>query len=137
MNIKKKKKISSSTYRRRLLEMIKTELTTVYLTSNQKKFLSLNDALECESGEEEKREIIKNKKDEIMKIYELLAKVLAKNDWGIFFKGEPIEGYPTQDGMKMYKVNEIASDRLFEAIESEAIQMEKECQNEEETQTEE
>ena len=48
-----------------------------------------------------------------------------------------MEGYPTQDGMKMYKVNEIASDRLFEAIESEAIQMEKECQNEEETQTEE
>ena len=117
--------------------MIKTEIATVYLTSNQKKFLSLSDALECESGEEEKREIIKNKEDEIMKIYELLAKVLAKNDWGIFFKGEPIEGYPTQDGMKMYKVNEIASDRLFEAIESEAIQMEKECQNEEETQTEE
>ena len=137
MNTKKTKKISSSTYRKKLLEMIKTELTTVYLTSNQKKFLSLNDALECESGEEVKREIIKNKEDEIMKIYELLAKVLAKNDWGIFFKGEPIEGYPTQDGMKMYKVNEIASDRLFEAIESEAIQMEKECQNEEETQTEE
>ena len=137
MNIKKKKKISSSTYRNKLLEMIKTEIATVYLTSNQKKFLSLNDALECESCEEVKREIIKNKEDEIMKIYELLAKVLAKNDWGIFFKGEPIEGYPTQDGMKMYKVNEIASDRLFEAIESEAIQMEKECQNEEETQTEE
>ena len=137
MNIKKKKKISSSTYRNKLLEMIKTEIATVYLTSNQKKFLSLNDALECESGEEVKREIIKNKEDEIMKIYELLAKVLAKNDWGIFFKGEPMEGYPTQDGMKMYKVNEIASDRLFEAIESEAIQMEKECQNEEETQTEE
>ena len=137
MNIKKKKKISSSTYRIKLLEMIKTEIATVYLTSNQKKFLRLNDALECESGEEVKREIIKNKEDEIMKIYELLAKVLAKNDWGIFFKGEPMEGYPTQDGMKMYKVNEIASDRLFEAIESEAIQMEKECQNEEETQTEE
>jgi len=137
MNTKKTKKISSSTYRRKLLEMIKTELTVVYLTSNQKKFLSLNDALKCESGEEEKREIIKNKEDEIMKIYELLAKVLAKNDWGIFFKGEPMQGYPTQDGMKMYKVNEIASDRLFEAIESEAIQMENECQNEEETQTEE
>ena len=117
--------------------MIKTELVAVYFTSNQKRFLSLNDALECESGEEEKREIIKNKEDEIMKIYELLTKVLAKNDWGIFFKGEPMQGYPTQDGMKMYKVNEIASDRLFEAIESEAIQMENECQNEEETQTEE
>lgn len=117
--------------------MIKTELTTVYLTSNQKKFLNLNDALGCELGEEKKREVIKKKKEEIMKIYELLAQVLKKNDWGIFFKGEPIEGYPTQDGVKMYKVNEIAPDRLFESIESEAIQLENECQNEGETQTEE
>ena len=42
--------------------------------------------------------------------------MLSDNEWGIFFKGEPIERYPTQDGMKMYKVNEVASDRLYDAI---------------------
>ena len=43
-----------------------------------------------------------------MKIYELLSKVLSKNEWGIYFKGEPIEGFPTQDGMRVYKVNEVS-----------------------------
>ena len=71
-----------------------------------------------------------------MKIYELLSKVLSKNEWGIFFKGEPIEGFPTQDGMRVYKVNEVSSDRLFDAIEQESKQMENECQDNQETEGE-
>ena len=64
-----------------------------------------------------------------MKIYEMLSKILSDNEWGIFFKGEPIEGFPTQDGMRVYKVNEVSSDRLFDAIEKESIKAEKECQD--------
>ena len=71
-----------------------------------------------------------------MKIYELLSKVLSKNEWGIYFKGEPIEGFPTQDGMRVYKVNEVSSDRLFDAIEQESKQMENECQGNQETEEE-
>ena len=63
-----------------------------------------------------------------MNIHELLSKILSKNDWGVFFKGEPIEGYPTQDGVKMYKVNEITADRLYDAIDNELKQTENECQ---------
>ena len=63
-----------------------------------------------------------------MNIHEILSKVLSKNDWGVFFKGEPIEGYPTQDGVKMYKVNEITADRLYDAIDNTLQQMENECQ---------
>jgi len=70
-----------------------------------------------------------------MKVYEILSRILSKNEWGIFFKGEPIEGFPTQDGMKMYKVNEVASDRLFDAIEKEITETEKECQGDSEQQT--
>ena len=72
-----------------------------------------------------------------MKVYEILSRVLSKNEWGIFFKGEPMEGFPTQDGMKMYKVNEVALDRLYDAVEKETTQMEKECQDDSEQQTEE
>ena len=72
-----------------------------------------------------------------MKVYEILSRVLSKNEWGIFFKGEPMEGFPTQDGMKMYKVNEVALDRLYDAVEKEITQMEKECQDDSEQQTEE
>ena len=70
-----------------------------------------------------------------MKVYEILSRILSKNEWGIFFKGEPIEGFPTQDGMKMYKVNEVASDRLFDAIEKEITETEREWQGDSEQQT--
>lgn len=71
----------------------------------------------------------------MMKVYELLSRVLSKNEWGIFFKGEPIEGFPTQDGVKMYKVNEVVLDRLYDAVEKEITQMENECQDNSEKQT--
>ena len=71
----------------------------------------------------------------IMKVYEILSRVLSKNEWGIFFRGEPIESFPTQDGMKMYKVNEVALDRLHDAVEKEITQMERECQGNSEQQT--
>ena len=72
-----------------------------------------------------------------MKVYEVLSRILSKNEWGIFFKGEPIESLSTQDGVKMYKVNEVALDRLYDAVEKETTQMEKECQDDSEQQTEE
>ena len=67
-----------------------------------------------------------------MKMYELLSKVLSKNEWGIFFKGEPMEGFPTQDGMRVYRVNEVSADKLFDAIEQESRLTENECQTSEE-----
>ena len=72
-----------------------------------------------------------------MKVYEVLSRILSKNEWGIFFKGEPMESLSTQDGVKMYKVNEVALDRLYDAVEKETTQMEKECQDDSEQQTEE
>ena len=136
MNSKKKKSRLSNTLKKKLISLIKTELATVYLTTNGKKFLSLNDALDHESLEEKKRAIIKENEEMIMKIYELLSKVLSENEWGIYFKGEPIEGFPTQDGMRVYKVNEVSSDRLFDAIEQESIKADKEWQEKQEGRTE-
>ena len=107
----------------------------MYLTTNNRKFLSLSDALDCEYVEEEKRTIIRKNEEMIMKIYELLSKVLSENEWGLYFKGEPIEGFPTQDGMRVYKVNEVSSDRLFDAIEKESIKAEKEWQEKQEGKT--
>ena len=123
------KKSSKNSSINKLKKLLKTELAAVYVTTNNKKFLSLNDALKCELAEEKKRAIIRKKKETIMKIYEILSKILSDNEWGIFFKGEPIEGFPTQDGMRVYKVNEVSSDRLFDAIEKESIKVEKECQD--------
>tara|TARA_R110002020_G_scaffold88323_2_gene217009 strand:- start:752 stop:1162 length:411 start_codon:yes stop_codon:yes gene_type:complete len=126
------KKNSQNTWKKELQKLLKTELSIVYVTTNNQKFLNLNDALEHEIDLEKKRLIIKKKRKMIMKMYELLSKVLSKNEWGIFFKGEPMEGFPTQDGMRVYRVNEVSSDKLFDAIEQESILMENECQTSEE-----
>ena len=107
----------------------------MYVTTSNKKFLSLNEALKCELAEEKKRVIIKENEEMIMKIYEILSKVLSDNDWGIYFKGEPIEGFPTQDGMRVYRVNEFAPDTLYYAIEQESIKAEKEWQEKQEGRT--
>ena len=44
------------------------------------------------------------------------VEVLKKNDWGVFFKGEPITSLPVQDNDKIYKVNEVAVDKLLDSI---------------------
>ena len=62
----------------------------MYVTTSNKRFLSLDDELEHEMDEEKKREIIKKKGIIIMKLYELLSRVLSKNELGVFFKGEPL-----------------------------------------------
>jgi len=98
------------------------------VTTSNKSFLHLNDAIVCESVEQDRKEQLKKKRKKIMNIHELLSKILSKNDWGVFFKGEPMLGYPTQDGVKMYKVNEITADRLYDAIDNELKKMENECQ---------
>ena len=129
------KKSSKNSLIKKLKGLIKTELATVYVTTNNRKFLSLNDALKCEIKEEKKRAIIKEREKIMIKIYELLTRVLSKNEWGIYFKGEPIEGFPTQDGMRVYRVNEIAPDTLYDAIEQESIKAEKEWQEKQEGRT--
>tara|TARA_R110002012_G_scaffold7321_6_gene34492 strand:- start:2134 stop:2562 length:429 start_codon:yes stop_codon:yes gene_type:complete len=135
MNIKMKNKSLSNSSIKRLKKMIKTELSIVYITTSNKVFLHLEEALESQMEEEEEKAIKRKKREKIMKVYEILSRILSKNEWGIFFKGEPIEGFPTQDGMKMYKVNEVASDRLFDAIEKEITETERECQGDSEQQT--
>jgi excinuclease UvrABC helicase subunit UvrB len=129
------KESSKNSLMTKLQSLIKTELSIVYVTTNNRKFLSLSEAIDCESEEEKKRVIIRKNKEMIMKIYELLSKVLSKNEWGIYFKGEPIEGFPTQDGMRVYRVNEIAPDTLYDAIEQESIKAEKEWQEKQEGKT--
>ena len=59
-----------------------------------------------------------------MKIYEILSKVLSKNEWGVFFKGEPLQQLPIQDGAKMYKVNEVSTDRFYDEIKKAVNNME-------------
>ena len=55
-------------------------------------------------------------------IYNFITKILAKNDWGLYFKGEPLQSLPIQDGCKMFKVNDVNLDSLHGAVMSELNQ---------------
>ena len=95
---------------------LKTELGHIYLTSKDEKFLSREEALIKEL------EIIENKEHKIEEvkmnnnIYNLITRILASNDWGLYFKGEPLQSLPIQDGFKMFKVNDVNLDELHSAV---------------------
>ena len=119
-----------------LKKRLKTELRIVHLTSDDNVFLNEKKAMKHEWLLSNKREVTRKESKMIEDKLKSIVKVLSRREWGIFFKGEPMESFPTQDGIKMYKVNEIAPDRLFDALKNESRQMEKEWQDNSEQQTE-
>tara|TARA_R110000824_G_scaffold147821_2_gene317348 strand:- start:711 stop:1199 length:489 start_codon:yes stop_codon:yes gene_type:complete len=116
MNIKKIQKPFQSTYVTKLKGLIKTELGTVYLTTDSKKHLNEYNALIHESDLEDKRE--QDRRCDNMKtdIAEIVCAILKEKQWGIFFKNEPMQSLPVQDNTAMFKVNEVREDELVQAI---------------------
>ena len=116
MNGKKIQNPFQSSYVTKLKSWIKTELRTIYLTSDKKQYLNEYEALIHESALEEDRKM--NRRWEEMKtnIAELVCEVLKKKQWGIFFKNEPVQSLPVQDSTTLYKVNEVKEDELVCAI---------------------
>ena len=96
----------------------------MYVTRSNKKFLSLHDALEQQEAEENNKKKEEEETKQMVRIYKIISKVLSDNEWGIYFKGEPLQELPVQEGAKIYKVNEVNSDRLYDAIESKMREME-------------
>lgn len=96
--------------------LIKTELSIVYLTTNDKKFLNIEDAIKYQGI------LNKNKEKEMegvqmtIDIKNLVLEVFKENDWGVYFKGEPITSLPVQDNSKIYKVNSVSLDRFFDLL---------------------
>ena len=116
MSGKKIQKSFQNSYVTKLKSWIKPELITIYLTSDNKQYLNEYKALIHESDLEENRN--KDRRWEEMKtnIAELVCEVLKNKKWGIFFKNEPMQSLPVQDGTTIFKVNEVREDELVDAI---------------------
>ena len=100
-----------------LKSLIKTEIETVYLTSDDKKFLNEHKAVIHESELEDKRNQDRRWRQMKTDLAEIVLKVLEKERWGIFFKSEPMQVLPVQDSATtLYKVNEVNKDQLVESI---------------------
>ena len=116
MNGKKIQNPFQSSYVTKLKSWIKTELRTVYLTSDKKQYLNEYEALIHESALEETRKMKRRWEEMKTNIAELVCEVLKKKQWGIFFKNEPVQSLPVQDSTTLYKVNEVKEDELVCAI---------------------
>ena len=117
-----------------LKSYLKHQLDRIWITSDERKFLRIDDALKHEETLWEKRAIIQKEEDKVTEIHKLFLTVLNRNNWGLYFKREPISQIPTNDDSMVYKVNEVKFERLIEEIQN---ILENDCQeNEQEKPTE-
>ena len=86
---------------------IKRELDTVYLDSSGKKHLDYMKALCAEAQIAQCIDRKLQKKQRIMDIVELIMQILKSENWGVFYKNQPIQPLEMQDGNSLYKVNQV------------------------------
>ena len=98
-------------------QKIKKELETVFITSDGRKFLKYIDALYAQSEIEKGIEIKLSKQKRVMNIVELIMNVLKSENWGVYYKNQPMQPLEMQDGNALYKVNQVDEEQIETAIE--------------------
>ena len=86
---------------------ITKELDTVYIDSSGRKHLDYMKALCAEAQIDSCRQRKLQRKQRIMDIVELIMQVLKSENWGVYYKNQPIRPLEMQDGNALYKVNEV------------------------------
>ena len=99
---------------------IKKELDVVYIDSSGTRYLDYKKALCAEAQIEMCKERKLQQKKRNMDIIELVMRVLKSENWGIFYKNQPIQPLELQGGDALYKVNQVddthIEERLNEAL---------------------
>ena len=73
-------------------------------------------ALCAEAQIESCRERKLQKKQRIMDTVELIMQVLKSENWGVYYKNQPIQPLEMQDGNALYKVNQVDECEIETAI---------------------
>ena len=97
---------------------ITNELDTVYIDSSGKKHLKYMDALCAEAQIQMCRELKLKQKQKIMEIVELVMQVLKSENWGVYYKNQPMQPLEMQDGNALYKVNQVDECDIEEAMQA-------------------
>ena len=111
MGKNKSEKESSNLY-----DIIKKELDTIYITSAGSRYVKEVDALKAEAQIQQVRQSKQRRKDRMTKLVDILLDVLKENNWGVFYKSEPMQTLKLQDGAPLLKINEVDSDMVEKAI---------------------
>ena len=91
---------------------IKTELETVYITSSGDKYLKEMDAICAESQIQQAKESEQRRRDKIMGIIETILNIIKEENWGFYYKNEPMRSLNTQDGGTLYQINTVDLDKV-------------------------
>ena len=95
---------------------IKRELETVYITTSGDRFLKEMDALCAQSQIQQAKESKEKRRKRIMNMVDILISVLKENNWGVFYKSEPMQTLTLQDDAPLLKINEVDSDSIENAV---------------------
>jgi len=95
---------------------IRRELEIIYITSDGRKFLKYIDALYSQSEIDKGIEIKLSKQARVMDIVKIVMDVLKHENWGIYYKNQPIQPLEMQDGNPLYKINLVDDDDIERAL---------------------
>ena len=95
---------------------IRSELDTVYITSDGRKFLKYLDALYSQSEIDKGIEIKLSKQARVMDIVKIVMDVLKHENWGVYYKNRPMQPLEMQDGNPLYKINLVDDEDIERAL---------------------
>ena len=95
---------------------IQKELDTVYITTSGDRFLKEMDALCAQSQIQQAKESKEKRRKKIMNMVDILISVLKENNWGVFYKSEPMQTLSLQDDAPLLKINEVDGDLIENAV---------------------
>ena len=95
---------------------LQKELDTVYIDTSGKRHLKYIEALCAESQIQQCTESKLKQKQRIMDIVELIMQVLKGENWGVYYRNQPIQPLEMQDGNALYKVNQVDESQIETAI---------------------
>jgi len=97
-------------------QKIKKELETVYITSDGRKFLKYIDALYSQSEIDKGIEIKLSKQARVMDIVKIVMDVLRHENWGVYYRNQPMQPLEMQDGAPLYKINQVDDEDIERAL---------------------
>ena len=111
-----KKKIGIEKYHNPYEIKVKAELDTVYITSSGSRHLKEMDAIRAESQILQAKESREKRRKKLMNMVDILMEVLKENNWGVFYKSEPMQTLSLQDDAPLLKINEVDGDSIENAV---------------------
>ena len=100
-----------------LKQKIQKELDVVYVDSGGTRHLDFMKALCAEAQIQTCKDRKLQIKKRIMDIVELIMQVLKSENWGVFYKNQPIQPLELQGGDSLYKVNQVDDSDIEQRIE--------------------